>query len=187
MKPKPNQETVVTLREHVFDGIQEYDQKLPNWWLFTLYIMIVWFVIAWVIYYQLPLGYPNDFEKLEAKIAVIDAKKAEELEQLMASLDNDAFAKMALNSEYTAPGKAIFEAKCAACHGMDLSGTMAGVKLPGVPLNDKEWLYGGTPLDIWKIVREGSPDVTKGMIAWNTQLTGQEIVEVVTYVLSQQP
>ena len=52
--PSPNNGPV--LREHTYDGIQEYDQKLPNWWLFTWYITMVWFVIAWVAYYQLSLG-----------------------------------------------------------------------------------------------------------------------------------
>tara|TARA_R110002096_G_scaffold22070_10_gene71254 strand:- start:701 stop:1267 length:567 start_codon:yes stop_codon:yes gene_type:complete len=177
----------IVLREHVFDGIQEYDQKLPNWWLFTLYITIAWFVIAWVAYYQLPLNYPDDFEKLEAQISIIDQKKADELEKLMADLDNEAFANLSHDPTYTDPGKAIYEAKCAACHGLDLSSKLNGIQLPGVPLNDTEWKYGSQPLEIWKTVRDGSPDITKGMIPWKTQLTGAEIVQVVSYVLSKQP
>ena len=53
-KPSSNDEP--QLRDHVYDGIQEYDQKLPNWWLFTLYIGIVWFVGHWLCYYQLGFG-----------------------------------------------------------------------------------------------------------------------------------
>jgi len=177
----------IILRNHVYDGIEEYDQKLPNWWLFTLYISIVWFVIAWVVYYQLPIDYPDDFEKLEAQVAVIEQKKAEEMERLMAELDDEAFYGLAKDPSYTDPGKAIFDAKCAACHGAELDAKMAGIQLPGVSLVDEEWLYGGNPLSVWKTVREGSPDITKGMIAWKTQLTGAEIVQVTSYVLSKQP
>ncbi|MEM9017135.1 MAG: cbb3-type cytochrome c oxidase N-terminal domain-containing protein [Verrucomicrobiota bacterium] len=176
----------VTLRDHTFDGIEEYDQKLPNWWLFTLYITIIYFVIAWVVYYQLPTKVPNDYEKLNAAIAMIDAKKEEQLNEMMASISNESLQEMSLEMEHTTAGKAIFDAKCAACHGMDLSATLNGIKLPGVALNDEEWLYGSDPLQIMEIVTNGSPDVTKGMIAWQAQLSPSEIAQVVSYILSNQ-
>ncbi|MDF2377186.1 MAG: cbb3-type cytochrome c oxidase N-terminal domain-containing protein [Verrucomicrobiales bacterium] len=186
MKTKDPNNNEVILKEHVYDGIQEYDQKLPNWWLFTLYITIVWFVFAWVAYYQLPFKMPDSQEKIDAQMALIENKKQEELETMMASINNDSLKEMSLDSSHTDAGKAIFEAKCIACHGQDLSATMNGIQLPGVALNDAEWKYGAEPLNIMEIVTNGSPDITKGMIAWNTQLSPAEIAQVVAYILSKQ-
>ena len=175
------------LIEHSYDGIQEYDQKLPNWWLFTLYIMMVWFVIAWFIYYQTTIPTLTDHERIDGKIAVIEEKKKAELESMLASLSNESLKGMSADATHTAAGKAIFETKCAACHGLDLSAKLGGIQLPGLPLNDTEWKYGGKPLEIMNIVTNGSPDVTKGMIAWKTQLGPSEIAQVVAYILSKQP
>jgi cytochrome c oxidase cbb3-type subunit 3 len=77
--PSPNNGPV--LREHTYDGIQEYDQKLPNWWLFTWYITMVWFVIAWVAYYQLSLGESGE-EQVDKALANIKAIQLKELEKL---------------------------------------------------------------------------------------------------------
>ena len=41
MNPIPPNAPEDTTRPHVFDGIQEYDKRLPNWWLQTLYITII--------------------------------------------------------------------------------------------------------------------------------------------------
>lgn len=187
MSEKNDSSNSITLREHEYDGIQEYDQKLPNWWLFTLYITMVWFLFAWVAYYQLPLRFPDDHERLDKRIAVIEKKKQEELEKMMASINDDSLLEMSRDESHVAAGEAIFQTKCAPCHGTDLSATLGGAPLPGVPLNDAEWKYGGKPLEIMNTVTNGSPDVTKGMIAWSTQLSGSEIAQVVAYVLSKQP
>ena len=177
----------VTIRDHVFDGIQEYDQKLPNWWLFTFYIAIVYFVIAWFAYYQTPANIPSDGENLDGKMAIIEEKKSAELATMLASLTDDSLKEMSTDVTHTGKGKAIFEAKCAACHGLDLSSKLNGMQLPGLPLNDKEWKYGGNPLQIMTLITNGSPDLTKGMISWKAQLSPSEIAQVVSYILSKQP
>jgi len=176
----------VVLRDHTFDGIQEFDQKLPNWWLFTLYIMIVAFVVFWVAYYQLPLGLKSDVEKIDQAVAFVEQKRQQQLEEVIASLDNDSLLAMAKEGEHVTAGEAVYQSKCMACHGPDLSGMMAGLKLPGVSLVDAEWKYGAAPLEIMKLVTNGSPDLASGMIAWKTQLAPTEIAQVVAYILSKQ-
>lgn len=166
------------LREHIYDGIQEYDQKLPNWWLFTWYITMVWFVIAWLVYYQLGYG-QTDHERVDGQLAKIEALRSSELE----SIDDKKLWEMSRNPEVVAAGKATFMATCVACHAADLSAHLAGAKLPGLPLNDKEWKHGGNPTQLLTIVRKGAPDVTKGMASWEA-LGIQKITEVVAFILS---
>lgn len=187
MSKSENKKEEVILREHEFDGIQEYDHKLPNWWLFTFYIAIVFFVLGWVAYYQLPLMMKDDHDWLTADLEVIAKKKEVELERILSSLSDESLYGMSKDATHTGAGKAIFETKCSPCHGVDLSAKLNGMALPGVPLNDKEWKYGGKPLEIMKVVTEGSPDITKGMIAWKGQLGPSEIAQVVSYILSKQP
>ena len=171
------------LRDHTYDGIQEYDQKLPNWWLASWYIFIVLFVIYWFLYYQLDL-FADDRERVKNAVAVIETKKATELEKLMSTLDNDVLWEMSQNSQITSAGKATFDATCVACHGTDLSATLNGVKLPGEPLNDDTWKYGGSPMEVFTIVKSGSPDPTKGMVAWEPALGPKKVAEVVAYIMS---
>lgn len=176
----PNDSSAPTLRDHIYDGIQEYDQKLPNWWLFTWYICIAWFVIAWVVYYQLRSG-DSDVQKIDKAIAVVEAARAKEL----AGVDDDKLWDMSKDSKIVAAGQATFTTTCVACHAPDLSAKMAGVKLPGLPLNDREWKHGGKPSEILAIIRKGAPDVTKGMPAWEPVLGINRVIEVLAFVLSK--
>ncbi len=167
-----------TLRGHVYDGIQEYDQKLPNWWLFTWYITMVWFVIGWLAYYQLGYG-RTDHELIGEQMAKIEAVRAKELE----AIDDKKLWEMSRTPEVVEAGKATFMATCVACHAADLSAHLAGVKLPGLPLNDTEWKHGGNPTQLMTIVRKGAPDITKGMASWEA-LGIKKITEVVAFVMS---
>jgi len=181
--PSPNNGPV--LREHTYDGIQEYDQKLPNWWLFTWYITIVWFVIAWVAYYQLHIGESGE-EQVDKALANIQAIQLRELEKLT----DDKLWEMSKDEKIVGAGAATYATTCVACHAPDLSAHITDdkgklVKLPGQPLNDTEWKHGGNPLQVLNIVRKGAPDLTKGMPPWEPQLGLNRVVEVVAFILSK--
>ncbi len=168
------------LRDHVYDGIQEYDQKLPNWWLFTWYITIVWFVLAWVAYYQLRIG-DSDTGKVDKALAHIQSVQLKELEKIT----DDKLWEMSQDPKIVAEGATTFASTCVACHAPDLSAKIAGTKLPGLPLNDTEWKHGGNPLQILNTVRKGAPDLTKGMPPWEPQLGLNRVVQVVAFVLNK--
>ena len=173
----------VRLREHIYDGIQEYDQKLPNWWLWTLYIFIILFVVYWVLYYQVKI-FPSDAERVDEQVAKIEAAKAAQLETLMGELDDEVLWDMSRNAQITAEGKATYNTVCIACHAPNMGGRTEGPQYVGEPLNDAEWKYGGEPMKIFEIVMNGSPDKTKGMAPWSS-LGGSTVAKVVAYVLSE--
>lgn len=177
------------LRPHTFDGIQEFDQPLPNWWLWTLYAAIIWTFVSWFWEFQLtrPLNMAkSDTERVDTEVAAVKKQQADSLAKVLDKLDDARFWELSRDKEMTARGQATFEAICSACHAKDMSATMpGGIKLPGLPLNDKEWKYGGKPMDVFKVVSKGSPDVSKGMISWEPQLGGAKIAEVVSYILSK--
>lgn len=186
----------VILREHEYDGIQEYDQKLPNWWLFTFYGAIIWFAVYWFLYYQTPT-FRTDREKIIAEMTAIQEKKAAELEKTLASLDDQTLINVwAADPSTVASGEAIYTTNCVACHAADLSATMdAGgtkIPLPGRSLVDGEWTYGGKPMDMFKLINQGSPAGSPGlngalMQAWGQMLTPKQIAEVTAFIIAKNP
>jgi cytochrome c oxidase cbb3-type subunit 3 len=168
------------LRPHSYDGIQEYDQVLPNWWLFTFYIAIVWFVIHWLAYYQFRL-LPTDEERLGQAMALIQAARDKEME----SIDDKKLWAMSQDPKVISNGEATYKATCIACHGPDMKGKKSNAVLPGLDLTDGEWKYGNKPTEVLKIVRKGSPDITKGMLAWEGQLGVKRVVEATAFILSK--
>jgi cytochrome c oxidase cbb3-type subunit 3 len=186
----------IILREHEYDGIQEYDQKLPNWWLFTFYGAIVWFVVHWGVYYYTGF-FKTPQEQVKQEIIEVQKAKSAELEKTLATLDDSTLVhEWAAKPEVTTAGEVTFLTNCTACHGADLSATMTvganKIPLPGLPLNDHEWKFGAKPMDIFKLVNDGSPPESTGhngakMQAWGQTLSPKQIAEVVAYVISKVP
>ncbi len=163
----------VILRDHVVDGIQEYDQRLPFWWLCILFGVIGFSIVYWLVIDDRTFTGSEDAQ-LERKLATIEATR------LANSIDvsnDELFWEMSANASIVAAGKKSFETQCVACHGKDL---MGGI---GFNLVDEEWVHGSKPSRIYANIHGGINGT--GMQSFKTVLGQKRITEVVAYILSK--
>lgn len=161
------------VREHTFDGIHEFDNRLPNWWLWTLYLACIFSVVYWVSYHTF------GFADLPGKAYIAEqAAAAARLEAQLAAnpVNDEMLLKLAKEPAFVAEGEKIFKdpARCSLCHKPDASG------LIGPNLTDDMWIYGGKPMDIYTTILKGRP---RGMLAHESFGTGF-VQRATAYVLS---
>jgi len=185
----------VVLRDHEYDGIREYDQKLPNWWLFIFIAAHVFFVGWWFAFYNLGWG-KTDEQKIAAAMAVIKDAQDKALEEMLAKLTDEALVNdWATDPAHVAAGEATYQQNCIACHGQDLAakiniGNGQSVPLPGLPLTDGQWKYGSKPMDIFKLINDGTPADSPGhngakMEAWGLKLPPIQVAELTAFIISR--
>ena len=164
------------IRTHEFDGIQEYDKRLPNWWLYTLYATIVFWVGYWG-YYQWFRAGPTGVQMVNTAMAKIEAGR------LSASkIDDASLWKMSQNPQFVDAGKSIFATNCAACHLPSMRGKTENPTAIGPDLTDTRWIHGGKPSEIHDLISKGV--LLKGMPSWGPVLGARKISEVAAYLLS---
>ncbi len=164
-------------RPHTYDGIQEYDKRLPNWWLYTLYATIVFWVGYWSYYEWFRIG-ASPTEEVTSEIARIEASRLS-----AAKLDDGSLWQMSRNPEFVEAGRTSYVANCAACHLASLRGKAESPAAIGPDLTDTGWVYGGKPTEIHDLISKGV--LTKGMPAWGPVLGAKKITEVTAYILSK--
>jgi cytochrome c oxidase cbb3-type subunit III len=157
------------LLEHEYDGIREYDNPMPRWWLLTFAGTIIFSVIY---YFNVgPVGNGNgriaDYEAdMKAFAAAHPAPTADASPEKLLALVSDKAA--------VEQGKAVFTKNCVACHGPDGGGII------GPNLADNYWIHGGTIGEVYKTVTTGV--LEKGMPPWGKVLKPDELERVVAYV-----
>jgi cytochrome c oxidase cbb3-type subunit 3 len=164
------------LRPHTYDGIREYDKRLPNWWLWTLYLTIIFAAVYWFYYFTTRLG-PDDQTVVSQAMGRIDAAKLASV----ASLNDETLWKMSRNAAFVEAGHATFATNCVTCHLVSLRGKAENPAAVGASLIGTRWIYGGRPMDLINTVSKGS---ARGMPPWGPVLGTKRITEVVAYVLS---
>lgn len=161
---------------HEYDGIRELDNRLPPWWVYGFYLTIIFAVIYLINFEVLGTG-PTQDEEFQTEMAQAKA----DVQIYLASLSNlidESNVTLAVEAPELGAGQAIFEEKCAVCHAVDGGG---GV---GPNLTDQYWLHGGDLSSIFSTIKYGVP--SKGMIAWESQLSPQKMQQVASYIYSME-
>lgn len=180
---------------HEWDGITEYDNPMPRWWLWTFYATIVWAIGYMIAYPAIPLVSgatqgllgTNYRKEVAAEIQRFDQANAGVQARLTEVALEDIPGDAELSNYAMNAGGAVFRTWCAQCHGSGAAGA------PGYPnLLDNDWLWGGSLEEIHQTIRHGirdplDPDTHYSeMPRFGTDelLDRQQIAQVVDYVLS---
>ncbi len=157
--------------EHEYDGIQEYDNPMPRWWLLTFAGTIVFSILYYINIGPIGNG-KGRIADYEASVAAHEARAPKNDVPLSDSL----IASFAVDAELRSAGEPVYNSYCASCHGPDGGG------LIGPNLTDDYWIHGAKPADVYRIVDVGVLD--KGMPPWGKSLKPEQLRAVVAYVTS---
>ena len=135
---------------HVYDGLEEFNNPMPRWWMWLFYITIVFAIIYLALY--------PGFGSFAGKLGWRSAGQYQEEVKLAELEVGPMFEKykatdlkvLAADSKANAMGERLFLTYCAQCHGSDARGNK------GFPnLADRDWLYGGEPETIKLSISNG--------------------------------
>lgn len=168
--------------DHDYDGIREYDNPMPGWWVGIFWITIV-FAACYFVWYHVPVEGRSIYDGYEeSKVQVLKAQfkeygERDALKEDAATLSMWAMSKKPKWENFRTIGKVIFKSNCVACHGDEATG------LVGPNLTDDKWKNVRVISDIPKVITFGANNgamPAKG----GANLSSTEIAAVMAYVAS---
>ena len=200
MSEQKLQSQTVQTTGHAWDGdLQEYNNPLPVWWVYTFYATVIFAIVYWIIYPSWPVG--KDWIGGASKISYVNSAgetkthswntRALLLEDLneaaaeqkpyfdkVSAMSYEQIAKdQEMNGFILSSGKALFADNCAPCH------QAGGQGVPGFfpNLADDDWLYGGSFDKIHQTIAGGRRGY---MPTFNEVLSGEQIDQLALFVAS---
>jgi len=160
--PKVDEISGVETTGHEWDGIEELNNPIPKWWVWTAIACCVWSFAYWVVMPSFPIptsegwsyvrgaiGY-SQREIVLNQIAEIEADREIYREEIAAMPIEKIRGSEELLQIALASGSANFGDNCAPCHGS------GGQGVSGFPsLVDDDWIWGGTLDDIVLTIQHG--------------------------------
>lgn len=197
------QQGAVQTTGHAWDGdLQEYNNPLPRWWLWTFYATIIFAVVYWILFPAWPIG--TTFTKGVMNTVTFENGKGEEvtthwnmralflrdmqtgadavkqqeyLQQVTAASFDEILSDPDKQAFMRSYAKGLFGDNCAACHGSGAAGVLG--LYPN--LVDDAWLWGGTTADIQQTILHGRNGY---MPAFSATFNESQLDAVASYVLS---
>ena len=93
------------------DGIEEYDNPLPDWWVGLLWFTVIW-AVAYGVHYHF-IGNRSQEGHLAAEMQAAEVRWP---------VEAAAAVSFAITPEAVAAGEAVYTQNCAMCHGAELEG-----------------------------------------------------------------
>ncbi|MDF2445509.1 MAG: cytochrome oxidase Cbb3 [Moraxellaceae bacterium] len=161
---------------HEYDGIREYNNPLPRWWLSLFWITIVFGVAYLALYpglgnFKGVLGWTQTGE-----VAADQAAYEQKFGAIYANYAKVPIAELAKDERAMKIGGRLFANNCSTCHGTDANGAK------GFPnLTDGDWLWGGEPDRIVETIMQGR---TGMMPAWQAIIGDDGVKKVSHHVLA---
>lgn len=162
-----------SVMSHEFDGIQEFDNRLPNWWLWLMWGSMIFALFYWITFQTLKL---RPLPRQQFEHVMLRAQEEQLAKAAKAGISNETLTMMSQVSTKVAEGQEIYVKHCVACH-LD-----KGQGLVGPNLTDGYWIHGCEPMQMLKTIQAGV--AAKGMPAWMNQLGPSRTQTVLAYILT---
>ena len=159
--------------DHVYDGIQEYDNPLPGWWTWLFVASILFSIGYWVYFHSNEPG--------RSEMDGYTREVAEDLRIRFAEIgtltpDRTTLLKYMNDPKWRTVGEIVYKTNCVSCHGDKGEGKV------GPNLCDDTWKNVKSIEDIAAVVGAGANN--QAMPAWKNRLHPNELVLVSSYIAS---
>lgn len=161
------------LTDHVYDGIQEFDNPLPGWWKW-MFVGTIVYSVFYAMFFHIGAPGRSIIDQYDAAVAKNTQLQFAEIGDLEPTAEN--IMHYANEKSWLSVGQTIFKANCVSCHGRDGEGMI------GPNLTDNYYKNVRKVEDIARVIIQGAGN--GAMPAWGTRLHPNEIVLVSAYVAS---
>lgn len=165
------------------DGIKEYDNPLPNWFMYLFLGSIVFAFLYFAYYFGrswsiarvagVGVNLSNSGADYLASVRTFESEAGK---RQTAEPVGEALLALLKAPPSISQGEAVFRAQCVACHGDEGQGVV------GPNLADAYWIHGGSAEALIQSIATGFPE--KGMPAWKPVLGMDKVRQAAAYVMS---